>query len=132
MTTIKKIICTILQHLFFFNLIISWVFISTTFLLVCFVCLEESTFEKRKTFLFHFESSFCSWDNHILTFQIFTCHDVIKYLMMKHKAYFTEQLGKQTQSGVWYLASICNITKETFLLKKSKEHVAWKLVPGPF
>ena len=39
------------------------------FLLVCFLCLKESTCETRKNaFLFHLESSFCFWDNQILTF----------------------------------------------------------------
>ena len=45
---------------------------------------------KEKCFLFHFESSFCSWDNQILFFQIFKCHDVIKRLSMKHKRHFIE------------------------------------------
>ena len=61
-----------------------------TFLLIYFVCLKESTFETRKKCLFHFESSFRSWDNQILTFQMFKCHDVIKYLHMKHETHFTE------------------------------------------
>ena len=44
---------------------------STTFLLVAFVCLKERTCKTRKKgFLFHFESSFRSRDNQILTFQI--------------------------------------------------------------
>ena len=65
--------------------------VSATFLLVCFVCLKESTLKTRKNvFLFHFESSFHSWDNQILTFQIFKCHDVIKCLSMKHETHFTE------------------------------------------
>ena len=52
----------------------------TAFLLVCFVCLKEITFATRKSaFLFCFKSSFRSGDNHNLTFQIFKCHDVIKY-----------------------------------------------------
>ena len=44
---------------------------------------------KEKCFLFHFESSFHSWDNQILTFQVFKCHDIIKWLSMKHETYFT-------------------------------------------
>ena len=44
--------------------------VSATFLLVCFVCLKESTRETRKCFLFHFESSFCSGDIQTLTFQM--------------------------------------------------------------
>ena len=42
--------------------------VSATFLLVCFVCLKEHLRNKEKWFLFHFESSFRSWDNQILTF----------------------------------------------------------------
>ena len=38
----------------------------------------------------HFESSFRSWDNQILNFEIFMCHDVIKCLNMKHETYFIE------------------------------------------
>ena len=39
---------------------------------------------KDKCFLFHFESSFRSWDDQILTFQIFKCHEVIVCPNMKH------------------------------------------------
>ena len=39
---------------------------------------------KEKCVLFHFESYFRSWDNQILTFQIFKCHDVIKCISMKY------------------------------------------------
>ena len=45
---------------------------------------------KEKCFLFHFKSSFHSWDNQILTFQIFKCYDVIKCPSMKHQTHFTE------------------------------------------
>ena len=45
---------------------------------------------EEKCFLFHFESSFHSWDNQILTFQIFKCHDVIKCLSMKHVTHIIE------------------------------------------
>ena len=71
-----------------------------TFLLVCFACLKESTLEKSKTvFLFYFAfwihcyfyfSSFPSWHNQILTFQIFNCHCTIKSLSMKHETHFAE------------------------------------------
>ena len=42
--------------------------VSATFLLACFVCLKVSTCETREKNLFHFESSFRSLDNEILTF----------------------------------------------------------------
>ena len=51
---------------------------------------REDLWIKGKCFLFHFESSFHSWDNQILTFQIFKCHDVIKCPSMKHETHFTE------------------------------------------
>ena len=45
---------------------------------------------KEKCFLIHFESSFSSWDNQILTFYIFKYYDVIKCPSMKHKTYIIE------------------------------------------
>ena len=64
---------------------------------------REHLWNKEKCFSFHFESSFRSWDNQILYFQIFKRHDVIKCLNMKREIHFTEQLGKQTQLGneIW-------------------------------
>ena len=50
----------------------------------------EHLWNKEKCLLFHFESSFHFWDNHILTFWIFKCHDVIKYPSMKHETHFIE------------------------------------------
>ena len=50
----------------------------------------EHLWNKEKCFLFHFESSFRSWDNQILNFQIFKYHDVIKYLSMKHEIHFVQ------------------------------------------
>ena len=52
--------------------------------------LREHLWNKEECFLFHLESSFRSWDNQILTFQIFKCHDVIKCPSMKHETHFTE------------------------------------------
>ena len=45
---------------------------------------REHLWNKEKCFLSHFKSSFCSWDNQILIFHIFKCHDIIKCLNMKH------------------------------------------------
>ena len=65
--------------------------VSATFLLVCFLSLNESTCQTRKNlFLFHFKSSFHSTENQILEFQIFKFHDVIKSLSIKQEIYFTE------------------------------------------
>ena len=55
-----------------------------------FMSKREHLWNKEKCFLFHFESSFRSWDNQILTFQIFKCHDIIKCPTMKHETHFTE------------------------------------------
>ena len=55
---------------------------------------REHLWNKEKYFLFHFESSFRSWDNQILTFQIFKCHDIIKCLSMKRETHIIELLGK--------------------------------------
>ena len=53
--------------------------VSATFLLVCFVSLKESTFEKRENVVY----SKAFFVLEILTFQIFKCHDLIKCLRMK-------------------------------------------------
>ena len=65
--------------------------VSATFLANLF-CMpkRQHLWNKEKYFLFHFESSFCSRDNQILTFQVFKCHEVIKCLGMKHKTYIDE------------------------------------------
>ena len=55
-----------------------------------FMSKKEHLWNKEKYFLFHFESSFRSWDNQILTFQIFKCHDVTKCLSMKHETHIIE------------------------------------------
>ena len=55
-----------------------------------FMSKRKDLWNKEKCFLFHFESSFRSWDNQILNFQIFKCHDVIKCLCMKHETHFIE------------------------------------------
>ena len=60
-----------------------------------FVSLNESTCQTRKKcFLFHFKSSFCSQKNQILEFYILNFHDAIKCLSMKQEIHFIEQLGK--------------------------------------
>ena len=50
----------------------------------------EDLWNKETCFVFHFENSFRSWDNQILSFQIFKCHDVIKCLSMKRETDFIE------------------------------------------
>ena len=51
---------------------------------------REYLWNKENCFLSNFESSFHSWDNQVLTFQIFKCHDVIKCLSMKHETHTIE------------------------------------------
>ena len=45
------------------------------------------SWNKEKCFLYHFKSSFHSWDNQILTFQIFKCYGVIKCPSMKQHTF---------------------------------------------
>ena len=51
---------------------------------------REYLWNKEKCSLFYFESSSPSWDNQTFILQVFKCHDVIKYLRMKHEIHFTE------------------------------------------
>ena len=91
---------------------------SGIFFLFCFVCLKQSSFRSRKSFLFNFESSFCSWDNHFLTFQILKCHDASKCLSMKHLTFYW--ITWEVNTNLWWdFTSLCKITKENFLTKKS-------------
>ena len=65
--------------------------VSATFLLVCFLSLNESTYQTRKNvFLIRFKSSFRSGENQILEFYIFKFHDVSKCLSIKREIHFTE------------------------------------------
>ena len=65
--------------------------VTATFLLVCFSSLSEAEhlWNKEKCFLFHFERSFRSWDNHFnfLDIQMSWRHQMPN---MKHKTNFTE------------------------------------------
>ena len=56
---------------------------STTFLLVCFVCLKESACETRKN-VFYLTSKA------LFILEIIKCHDVIKCVSMKHKTHIIE------------------------------------------
>ena len=65
--------------------------VSTTFVLVYFLSLIESTCQTRKNvFLFDFKTSFRSRENQILEFYIFKFHDVIKCPSIKQEIHFTE------------------------------------------
>ena len=54
-----------------------------TFLLIYFVSWNDSTWETRTCFLFHFKGFFRSGDKQTLTSQIFRYHDAC-YEMLKH------------------------------------------------
>ena len=96
---------------------------STTFLLLCFVCLKGSIFETRKNvFVFHFKSSFRSWDNQILIFQIFKCHDIIKCLSIKRKTFYWI-IWEVNTVWSWNLASLCITSKEKFLSENYIENM---------
>ena len=56
---------------------------------------EEHLWNKEKCFLFHFESYLRSWDNQILTFQIFKCDNVIKCSSMKHETHLLTNMGNK-------------------------------------
>ena len=61
-----------------------------------FLSLNESTFQnKKKSFLFHFKSSFRSQENQILEFYIFKFHDVIKCLSVKQEIHALNNLGSK-------------------------------------
>ena len=51
---------------------------------------REHLWNEEKCFLFHFESSFRSWNNQTVTFEVFKFHDVIKFLSMKQETHFTK------------------------------------------
>ena len=92
----------------------------------------EHSWNKEKCFLFHFKTSFRSWDNRILIFGVFKCHDVIKCPSIETQNTFYWQTWKVNTVWWSYLVSLCNITKEKYLLKNSTKNVAWKLVQGHF
>ena len=60
------------------------------FAILFFMSKWEHLRKKEECSLFHLESSFPSWDNQILNFRIFKCHDVVKCQSMKHETHFTE------------------------------------------
>ena len=62
--------------------------VPATFLLVCFVCLKESTCETRKNAFYFTSEALLVLE--ILTFYIFKCHDVIKCPSMKQETHIIE------------------------------------------
>ena len=78
---------------------------------------REHFWNKEKCFLFHFESSFRSWDNQILIFQIIKCHDVIKCLTLNKKHILLNNLGSK-HNLVMKLGQFMYYYKRKFLIKK--------------
>ena len=75
--------------------------------------------KQGKCFLFHFESAFRFWD---LTFQLFKCNDVIKYLSMKHKT-LNNLESKQSGNEIWPVYVILQ-------KKKNYRKILRKMWPG--
>ena len=92
--------------------------------------LKRTVLELKKVFCFISKTLFFILEI-IRYFQIFECHDVIKYLSMKHETFYW--ITWEVNIFWWCnLAGLCNITKENFLSKNSMKTVTWKLAPGPF
>ena len=87
---------------------------------------KEHLWNNEKYFLFYFESSFCSWANQILNFEIFKCHGIITCLSIKHETHFSK-LGKQTHSCYEIWRIYLTLQNKTFYQKIIWKKVAWKL-----
>ena len=72
---------------------------------------RKDLWNKEKKFLFHFKSSFRSWDDQILNFQIFKCHDDIQ--MPKHETRnpFHWITWEANTAWQWNFASLCHIRR---------------------
>ena len=110
--------------------------VSTTFLLVCFLFLKESTCETLKS-AFYFTSKLFSFlrksNFRILDIQIPWRHQIPKHKTRNTCYWITWKVNTVSQWLNLNLASLwCHITKEKILSKNSKKTATWKLVPGPF
>ena len=65
-------------------------FICYIFVSVFCISKREHLWNEEKCFQFHFESSFRSWNNQTVTFEVFKFHDAIKFLSMKQETHFTK------------------------------------------
>ena len=64
--------------------------VSTTFVLVYFAYVKDTTCGRKIKFFYFISKAFFSWDNQILTFPVFKCHDVIKFLSLRHEIHTIE------------------------------------------
>ena len=105
------LICLVTSGDYVFKGFVRYIFTS-------FFCMSkrEDLWNKEKCFLFHFESSFGSWDNQILNFQIFKCHVVIKWLSMKHEIFLNNLVNKY--SLVMKFGQFMQHYKIKFIIKK--------------
>ena len=87
----KEILSFPVITFFFRKFCFSLKVVSSTFLLIFLVCLRKSACETKK-YVFYFTSKVFSVLEiiKILSFQVFKCHDVIKYLSMKHETHYTK------------------------------------------
>ena len=101
--------------------------VSTTFSLVCFVCLNERTCKTRKNvFCFTSKALFIFEIIKFQDFHIFKCYDVIKCLSMKHETCFIllNNLGsKQPGNKIW---PVYVTLQNDFFYHKTQ----WKMWPG--
>ena len=86
---------------------------------------------KEKWFLFHFESSFRSWNNQILTFSIFKIMTLSNAQAWDTKHILLNNLASKC-SLVIKFRQFMQYYKRIFLSKNSTKNVVWKLFPGPF
>ena len=87
----KEILSFPVITFFFRKFCFSLKVVSATFLLICLVCLKKSACETKK-YVFYFTSKafFVLEIIKILSFQVSKCHDVTKYLSMKHETQYTK------------------------------------------
>ena len=95
--------------------------VSATFALVYFLSLNESTCQTRKNAFYFISKALFIFENQILKFCIFKCHDVIKCLCIKQEIHFTELLK-------WFLISI--IAKLVHNLPHVLRNDLWLRVSG--
>ena len=95
--------------------------VSTTFALVYFLSLNESTCQTRKNAFYFISKALFILENQILKFCIFKCHDVIKCLCIKQEIHFTELLK-------WFLIS--TIAKLVHNLPHVLRNDLWLRVSG--
>ena len=78
---------------------------------------KEYLWTVTKCFLFHFKSSFRSWENHILISQIFKFHDVIKCLSMKQEMHLQNNL-RSKYSMLMKIGQFMSYYKRKKIIKK--------------